>query len=237
MVEEVIMANLSGWTATHTGLPSLRVTGPCVVRAGDRVVAVVGDETVIVSDPLAVPGVNSYTEGTTTIQVSRRDDGHVVTDAFGRRVVHTAVLGNDQDSYDSGIVTFGNSNAVRWPIRRPKITGTLEVRTEGESTERLRELAQARSSMVIIHSPRDCQIPGCDISPVRHVLALGASSQRDGVVTSARRTWSIPWREQGEDAAKPAPVVTWGEYAAASDGKFTDESYEEICQRVGGMPA
>ena len=228
---------LAGWTAKQTGLPSLIVTGPRTVYSGSRVVDVVGDETVIVSDPLAAPGENEYTDGETTITVSRRDDGHVVTDAFGRRVVHTAVIGNDQDSYDSGVVTFGNSNAVRWPIRRPKITGTLEVRTEGESTERLRELAQARSSLVVIHSQRDCQIPGCDISPVRHVLALGASSQRDGVVTSARRTWSIPWREQGDNAAKPAPVVTWGEYAAASDGKFTDESYEEICQRVGGMPA
>ena len=225
-----------GWTATHTGLPSLSAVGPCTVRSGERVVAIVAaGETRLFSDPLAVVGENRYTDGVDEIVVLRADDGHVFTGVDGRTVARIALLGDDPVDHDSGVAFFGNTDAVRWPIRTPKLTGTLTARTQGVDTDAMRLLARARMKAVSVHSVRECQIPGCDIPPVRALVVTGASEKRDGVVTAARREWSIGWREASADSFSPAPVVTWGEYAANSAG-FTAETYQQICRRIAGMP-
>ena len=226
-----------GWTATHTGLPSLSAVGPCTVRSGERVVAIVAaGETRLFSDPLAVVGENRYTDGVDEIMVSRADDGHLLTGMDGRTVAHIALLGDDPVDHDSGVAFFGNTDAVRWPIRTPKLTGTLTARTQGVDTDAMRLLARARMKAISVHSVRACQIPGCDIPPVRALVVTGASEKRDGVVTAARREWSIGWREAGADSVPPAPVVTWGEYEALGKG-WQHYSALDLAQVIAGMPA
>ena len=225
------MADISGWTAAHTGLPSLRVTGPCVVRAGDRVVAVVGDETVIVSDPLAVPGVNSYTDGETTVVVTRRVGipWHAIfTNASGRGVEGLLYVNNSDPVGYSPSVTQFNRRVARWSIEPPPRTGTgVLVLTDPSLEDAVWETCRAREHVVIAPAK---ETPGV---PLRSVIITGISRSR--ISASGVLQFEISWSEF-EPSSSAAPVVTWGEYAAASDGKFTDESYEEICQRVAGMP-
>ena len=95
-------------------------------------------------------------------------------------------------------------------------------------------LIRARTPLVSLHSARACQIPECDIPPARGFIAGSARYARDGVVTQARRVWEIPWTGYSL-AGRSAPVVTWGEYEAHSDG-WSNESYEELCRRIAGMP-
>ena len=228
-----------GWIAAHTGLPSLKLVDLGPVYAGSRLLARAPDEGAIISDPLAPLGSPvEYRQGDHTVTLIRPDDGrHMVTDPTGRRAVRIALLGDDATDQGTGVSFFepdtGHGDIPQWG-RVPSARGTLSCRTAGEDTARLLSLIRARTPLVSLHSLRACQIPGCDIQPVRVILAQSARYARDGVVSRARRVWEIPWTEyRGETAA--APVVTWGEYEAHSDG-WTEESYEDLCRRIAGMP-
>ena len=229
-----------GWIATHTGLPSLRVTEPGPIYAGSRLLARAPDEGAIISDPLAPLGSPvEYRQGDHAVTLMRPDDGqHMVTDPTGRRAVRIALLGDDATDPDTGLSLFtpdtGGPSIPSWRCGVLDTTGTLEARTAGLDTATMLELVRARCPIIQLHSPRACQIPDCDIPPVRVILAQSARHARDGVVSRARREWSIPWTEyRGETGA--APVVTWGEYEAHSQG-WTEESYEDLCRRIAGMP-
>lgn len=226
------------WTATHTGLPSFRVVSDVPVRVvcGERVVARLDAGDHLFSDALAAPGPNSYTIGGLERMVLRRDDGFLLTDAAGRRRVVIDLLGDDAVSRESGLVTFGNTDVARWPLSRPRATGSLAARTSGEDTVQLRALVQARGPLVSVHSPSLCQIPECDIPPVRRILVRESSESRTGTVDRARRTWSIAWREDPSASPAPAPVVTWGEWAGLGEG-WQDVSAVAVAQLVAGMPS
>ena len=230
---------LSGWIATHTGMPSLRVTVPGPVYAGDRLLINPAQLPVLVSDPLAPPGVPVvYRQGENQVTLTRPDTGfHMVTDRDGRTAVRIALLGDDATDQGTGVSFFepdtDHEDIPQWG-RVPSPSGTLSCRTAGEDTARMLALIRARTPLVSLHSARACQIPDCDIPPARGLIAGSARYARDGVVTQARRVWEIPWTGTAL-AGRSAPVVTWGEYEAASDG-WTDESYEELCRRIAGMP-
>ena len=228
-----------GWIASHTGLPSLYITTLGAVYAGDRLLVNPSQLPALVSDPLAPPGIPTvYRQGEHHVTLVRPDTGfHMVTDRDGRTAVRIALLGDDATDQGTGASFFepdtGHGDVPQWG-RVPSARGTLSCRTSGEDTARLLGLIRARTPLVSLHSARACQVPGCDIPSVRGFIAGSARYARDGVVTQARRVWEIPWTGHVL-AGRSAPVVTWGEYEAYSDG-WSDESYEELCRRIAGMP-
>ena len=232
---------ITGWIATHTGLPSLRVVAESakvqVLRDGELWFTVAAGEVRLVSDaaaPLGTPVV--YTAGAEAVTLTRADTGrHMVTDIRGRNQASVRAVGNDDTEMPSGVAFFDPGRSfARWPLARQYETGELVVRTDLEDTAALAELAHAKSPVFSMHSPSACEIPDCDIPPVRQIVLTSARNQRTGRIDRAVREWDLQWRETDESSGV-APVVTWGEYAAASDG-WTGESYGDICRRIAGMP-
>ena len=228
-----------GWIAEHTGLPSLYITTLGAVYAGDRLLVAPDTVPALVSDPLAPLGTPVvYRQGATTVTLTGADPGyHMVVSSDGRTAARIALLGDDGTTQGSGLSLFepdsDHEDIPQWG-RIPSPHGSLACRTAGIHTARLLSMVKSRAPLVSFHSPAACEIPGCDIPPVRAFVAGESSYQRTGTVLEARRVWSIPWTGY-TPAGWSAPVVTWGEYEAASAG-WTQESYVEICQRIAGMP-
>lgn len=234
------------WVAAHTGLPSFYSSVPLRITCGDRVLSDGSKPTVLLSDALAEPGVpTTYTlGGSRTVTLTRRDDGHALTDAWGRQRVSLAWLGDDEDSWDPRMNVFDPSGMAspvpRWSSRASTPTGTLQCRTIGAQTLALRSLiaADRRAPVVALHSPRECQVPDCDIPRARMVVLGEAQSQRSGRVDVATRAWSLPWRgispREGRYSGA-APVLTWGEYAALGQG-WQHASLLDLCRTIAGMP-
>ena len=230
-----------GWIADHTGLPSLSIsaddTDVQVLRGGEPWFTVKAGEARLVSDaaaPLGTPV--TYTAGADTVILTRPDTGgHLITDAQGRNWARVRTVGNDDTEVPSGVSFFDQGRSFAWwPLARQFDTGEMVVRTDPADTTVLRELARVKSPVFSLHSPSACEIEDCDIPLVRQVVFTKAGNKRTGRVDRAVREWVLAWRESdGLDGA--APVVTWGEYAAASSG-WTGESYVDLCRRVGGMP-
>ena len=230
-----------GWVADHTGLPSLHVQAEesnlRVLRDGELWFTVAAGEVRLVSDaaaPLGTPVV--YAAGAEAVTLTRADSGkHLVTDIRGRNQASVRAVGNDDTEIPSGVSFFDpGRSVVRWPLARQYETGEMVVRTDLEDTAALAELAHAKSPVFSMHSPSACEIPDCDIPPVRQIVLTSARNQRTGRIDRAVREWDLSWRETDQSKGL-APVVTWAEYAAASDG-WTGESYEDICRRIAGMP-
>lgn len=181
----------------------------------------------LLSDALAEPGVPTvYKVGSATYTLTRRDDGHMLTDARGRGRVSLAWLGADEDEWDPRLSMFDPSGVrspvSRWSLRPSTPTGTLQARTLADQTQAMRDLVGAdhRGPVIAIHSPRECQVPECDIPPVRLVVLGEAQSQRSARVDVAARSWSLPYRAVDPRETKmsgAAPVVTWGEWEALGD--------------------
>ena len=232
---------ITGWIAAHTGLPSLRVVADSakvqVLRNGELWFTVQAGETRLVSDaaaPLGTPVV--YAAGGETVTLTRADTGrHMVTDIRGRNQARVRAVGADDTEIPSGVSFFDQGRPfARWPLARQYETGEMIVRTDAVDTAALTELAHAKSPVFSMHSPSACEIEDCDIPLVRQVVFTKAGNKRTGRVDRAVREWDLSWRETDQSKGL-APVVTWAEYAAASDG-WTDESYEDLCRRIGGMP-
>ena len=237
------------WVATSTGLPSIYSDTPVRVVAADGRLLADGTTPVLLSDALAAPGVPAtYTVGSSTVTLTRRDDGHMLTDLAGRGRVQLAWLGDDEDEYDLRVAfhetSARRSPVVRYALRPAAPRGTLKVRTMADATLALRSLVEARGYMVAVHSPAACDIADCDVEPVRVVVFSGASSARSARVDHAVREWDLPYR--GVDARELtrlrsgcAPVVTWGEWMEyrASSGDRADYSYVELASLIAGMPS
>ena len=236
---------VKAWVAAHTGLPSIYSDTAVRVTCGDRVLAD-GSSPVLLSDALAEPGVpTEYRVGSATYTLTRRDDGHMLTDARGRGRVSLAWLGDDGDEWDPRIAMFDPSGArspvSRWSLRPSTQTGTLNARTLAGQTQAMRDLVSAdhRGPVIAVHSPRECQVPDCDIPPVRLVVVGASRSQRSARVDTAARSWSLPYRAvDPRETTMPgaAPVVTWGEYAALGRG-WQHYSALDLCRMIAGMPA
>ncbi len=99
---------LSGWIAAHTGMPSLRVTVPGPVYAGDRLLVNTSRLPALISDPLAPLGVPTvYRQGEHEVTLVRPDTGfHMVTDRDGRTGVRIVLLGDDATEQGTGVSLF-----------------------------------------------------------------------------------------------------------------------------------
>lgn len=236
---------MKAWVAAHTGLPSIYSDTAVRVTCGDRVLAD-GSGPVLLSDALAEPGVETvYTVGGVEYRLSRRDDGHMLTDARGRGRVSLAWLGDDEDEWDPRIAMFDPSGVrspvSRWSLRPSTPTGKLQAQTLADQTQAMRDLVSAdhRGPVIAIHSPRECQVPDCDIPPVRLVVLGASQSQRSARVDVAARSWSLPYRAvdpRETRSSGAAPVVNWSEYAALGQG-WQHYSMLDLCRVVAGMPS
>ena len=76
-------------------------------------------------------------------------------------------------------------------------------------------------------------VPGVVTLPV---IITGVGSKRIGAAGEIRQ--SVAWTEAPARMLHElhGPIVTWAEYAAASDDKLTNESAYEIYKRIAGMP-
>lgn len=222
-----------GWTATHTGLPSFDVTGPCTVTSGGRVVARVGDERKLFSDAGAAPGPNVYSDGETSVTVDRvvgAPWNAIFTDSNGRGVLGLIYENNnDPVNWKSEVSQF-SLTVARWPIKKAPQAGTGVLFLSDPSREDDVWRICKRGSRAFLGPAQP--VPGV---PMRSIVINDVGRTRIGAAGELR--FEIAWSEFAAATAPSglAPVVTWGEYAAASSG-WTGESYVDLCRRVGGMP-
>lgn len=223
---------ITAWVATHTGLPSLRVSGPGAVRAGDRVVATLGAGAHLLSDPLAPAGVETiYTLDASTATLTRRAAGRrraIVTDARGRgtELAELADTGDSTD-WDPGATRFP-SGAVRYSMHERPIAGSTVLRTMSPAAHRaVLEVVRRRRPLILATG---APVDGLD--PVRYVLVRDVASTLLGggamqVVTIRWESLPVPSR------GLAAPVVTWGEAKALGWQHLSAVGY---AQAIAGMP-
>ena len=252
--------DMMGWTATHTGLPSLRfpstagVRWQVVGRAGGRSwVAGRGvghGDDVILSDPLAPVGVAVvYHAGSESVTLTRASMGsHLITDSTGHVVSRVRWVGDDSRTVNVALSSLSTARGVadRWPLVQPPETVTMECLTDGADTATLRALAAVHDTIVVVHDQTLCRIPGCDVKPIRACVVSRASESRARNIAAATRSWSLTLEDRpglvnetspgGRIAPFHAPVVTWGEWQAL-DGGWAHRTYLELCQLVAGLPA
>lgn len=224
------MGITAGWTAAHTGLPSFDVTGPCTVTSGGRVVSVVGDERRLFSDAGAAPGPNVYRDGETSVTVDRVVGvawDAIFTDSRGRGIPGLIYENNnDPVSWKPNVDQF-NRRIARWDLEIPPETGAGNLFLTDPSLEAdVWRICKLGVHMFL--GPAQ-PVPGV---PMRSIVISDVGRSRIGVAGEIR--FEIAWSEF-IPASYSAPVVTWGEYAAHSDG-WTHESYLDLCRRIGGMP-
>lgn len=240
---------MKAWVAAHTGLPSFYVSADERIEAPDgRVLRAPGSGApILLSDALATPGTpTTYRVGASTVELTRADSGHMLTDTSGRSEVPVQWIGEDEDSMDPRAslveVSGRRSPIVRYALRPASVEGTLAVRTRTGATRTLRGLVGARGPLVAIHSPSACEIPDCDIPPVRVVTVTRAESQRVGRVDAAVREWDLTYREvsiEDSSSSGTAPLITWADWVAyrARTGDLADHSYLELARLIAGMPS
>ena len=227
------MASISkAWVAAHTGLPSLQVSGPGTVRAGDRVVATLGAGTHLLSDPLAAAGAPTlYTLDASTATLTRRAAGRrraIVTDARGRgtSLAELADTGDPTD-WDPGATRYP-SGAVRYSMQERPVSGSTVLRTTSPAAHRavLDVVRRRRPLILAAGAPVDA------LDPVRYVLVRDVATALLGggymqVVTIRWETLPIP------ASGLVAPVVTWGEAAALGWQHLSAIGY---ARAIAGMP-
>jgi hypothetical protein len=226
---------VKAWIAAHTGLPSFYTDAPVRVMCGDRVIAR-GSAQALVSDPLAEPGVpTTYQVGDESVTLTRplgTPGTAILTDDTGRGVSGLIYVDTgDQENYSPEVTQF-NPFVTRWSTTDPAYTGSGTF-TLKDPSKRGQVEALLRRHRVLIVGPA-APSPGMGL---RRVIVTQV--QRTRYAGGARVRFEVSWSEArlSDREACGVPVVTWGEYAAASDGVFTGESYLQICQRIAGMPA
>lgn len=123
----------------------------------------------------------------------------LVTSLDGRRMVRVVVRGDDEIGEASRIQRFDIPGSRRPVLRLDTVTdateGTAQWSTRGADTAMLTQLMSENMPLISLHDPTVCEIPGCDIPPVRLLMPLSsrrARSKRRGV---AQRDWTVPWLE------------------------------------------
>ncbi len=228
--------SITGWVATHTGLPSLHVTGPATVRVGDRVLCSVADgEETLVSDALATPGVAlTYTAGSQTVTLTRSTSPglDLVTDATGRAIPMLRwQRGDAQRTWDSDVVSYPSGGS-----RRPEVTPLRE----GSGQFVLMDPALEDAAWAVLQSTAHLIItPGIPVLGLPPVVAVDVKSvtrsivqKRDGMLN-----FDVSWTELPLSRVSGAtPVVTWGEWQAYDHG-WKSRTELELAHLIAGMPS
>lgn len=245
------MVAIVGWIGAMSGLPSLRVEGPGIVRTGDRILARFGDGVHLVADALAVPGTELTYEidGAAPVHLMRpwppREfrAGVYVADSSGRGAPGLFLHGNqDPVSWDS-TVTRHETGAMRWALHDKPTTGTYVIDVHPDHEPTLWGTLRSREPITVVPAAPTTAVPP------RTVIVESASRKRivDDLVEV-----SVSWTEATGPALARAsriagggegavPVVTWGEWEAW--GRTHDPagwqawSALEVASRVQDMPA
>lgn len=223
---------IAAWVATHTGLPSLHVSGPGIVWAGNRVVAKLGAGTHLFCDPLAPAGTaTKYRIGTSTATLTRRPESPaavLVTDAHGRGLLTGFHDRNDDPvKWDAGATRFP-SGAVRFPTTAPPETGETRLVLPNPGDLPALERAVRSRMATIIATPE----PIRGLPAVRHVLVTSVARARRGVTGTLALT--LTWESLPVPASGlAAPVVTWGEAESLGWQRLSAVGY---ARAIAGMP-
>lgn len=243
---------ISGFVASHTGLPSVSFT-PTVGKlsvvwgsaGGRRWVAWCGvgrGGSVVFSDPQAPIGaVTVYEFEGSRVSLTRRSVGsHLLTDLTGRKRVRFRWLGDDGIEHYPGLSSLSTSNGAvdRWPLVSEPEQVSVEIATVDADTWLMREFATCRDQLLLVHDPVICEVEGCDIPGVRRCVLLSAQESRTEHRDHARRRWQLKVADRSADAGRVAPfsggpVVTWGEWDAF-DHHWEHRTVEELAGLVGG---
>ena len=257
---------LTGWIATHTGLPSLMAAGKEPIYVGDRLLTAPGfaraprstmwwkhsraeergplltePRTTLVSDAFAVPGSTyTYTQGDSSVTLTRPKGEwwQAVISGMDGRVFPGVAWDDNGDPRDwkSGVHSF-NDRTWRWPLNDPARTGTgVLTLLNGEQHERLWDLIRRSEPLIVLPGEHTVSL-----SP-RFVIITKAASKRlygDAV------EYSCSWTEVPEDspvlAGKTsgygaAPVVNWGEWGNLDKDVWAHRTPIELCRQIAGMP-
>lgn len=162
------------------------------------------------------------TVGTMSVGPIRRSGvgSMLVTSLDGRQVVRVSVHGDDEQSESARVQRFdipGSSHPVlRLDTVSSATEGTAEWSTRGEDTAALIQLMRDNMPVILLHDPTVCQIPGCDIPPVRLVMPLSNKRYRSPRRDVAQRDWQVPWLETDDPTPdlRVMPSI-WDELDAA----------------------
>lgn len=238
---------LSGWVATHTGMPSVTPSAAGPVYAGDRLLTVVDTAHVgvPVSDPLAPVGEPvTYTQGPSRVTLTRtapvgsiRDLGWVTTES-GRTVPGLGWYNDGGPrSYSTGVSTSA-AHGGRWPLVRPLMTGSVQlVLAEPRRLDEAVDLLRREASVILLAPPGRLGLPS-----VQRVVIKSLSVRRVGYAgeTTVSADWVeyrwVPTPGQAAEGGLAAPVVVWGEWDAL-DHAWRSRTYLDLCRLVAGMPA
>lgn len=213
---------LTGWIASHTGLPSLMATGKEPIYAGDRLLAVPGlvraprpaqwwkhikaeekgplltePRATLVSDAMAVPGSTlTYTQGDSSVTLTRPEVEwwRAMISGLDGRTIPDIVWTHDGDKRDwSSSINRFSPRIARWSLEEPARTGTgLLTLLDPDRGEDLWDLLR-RSEPLIITPGRHA-----DSLPPRFVTVDKLTSKRisgDGILE-----YSVTWTEVPEDS-------------------------------------
>lgn len=112
--------------------------------------------------------------------------------------------------------------------------GAVVAKTTGDHTRTLEQLVARNRPLLLHHNAHACQMPDCDVPPVRTIMLTGAEAERSGRTDVAERIWSLSYRLVPRPHAYLAPVATWVDDAAAfpihADRTATGLSYAELAR-------
>lgn len=232
---------LSGWVAKHTGLPSIYVTTPGEVYAGDRLLVVAEGHT-IVSDVLAPAGTSvTYRQGGSSVTLTRaKTSPELATitglDGQGFTGIYWHNEGDDTEWESTG--HRFDSGVTYWPLRKNPRTGSATLVLDNPA-ERERMWGLLSSNQPLIISTGDA-VPG--VPPVRAIVVSSVKADRaswDGVAR-----FQVSWTEVPLDSptlANPdggtgaVRVVTWGSWDKL-DRSWQPRTYRDLCKLIAGMP-
>lgn len=230
---------MKAWIGAHTGLPCFYSPNAVrLVAADGRVLSDGAAEPTVVSDALAVPGVpTAYSwegvgESGSAVLV-REDSGHALVSARTGRSVPVVWTGEDRVSVEvPGAYTPG---AYRWAVGERRKSGALTFRTVGGTSAAVEALLATGEPLIVIHSPSACQVGGCDIPPVRVVVAKDAEHERTGRVDKPVREWNIGYESApGGITADAVPILIWQDWQQRST-TWQGKAVEVLLREVAGM--
>ncbi|WP_172121420.1 hypothetical protein [Actinomyces faecalis] len=200
----------------------------------------------LVSDPLAAPGVpvtyllpdGRRVEMTRPVPGGGEDWWRGMVSRLDGRTVPGLSWDADGDGRDwkSGVARF-SASVARWPLEDPPIEGggTFVLWEPGRERE-VWDLLTTPGPLIIMTAAPTVAVPA-------RVVTIDSVGRKrisgDGVLE-----WSVRWTEvpltspmvTSPDSATGAPVVTWGEWEGL-DHAWRDRSYLDVCRMVAGMPS
>lgn len=234
--------SLTGWVATHTGLPSFYAVGNGRLTADvERFGMVVGQRLVkrvvgeaLVSDAGAGAGVPvTYRFAGRSVVLKRRgrpsasgasEDTQWVSTADGETIANVDLLGDDSRDHNTDATVFVGSTGAqipRYPLQTPPETGTLTFSSFGGGTETLRAMVAEKAPLWVVHNEAVCRIPDCDIEGARLLVPHSMQENRSPRMDRATRMWSVSYTRVPDslgnlagdtERESAAHVVTWGHW-------------------------